>query len=85
MLYCMGVYQYSRSTRSFNNWLFDYILPKQPGNISKRCGIQWLLLDFKDSQNTESLMTCLDVFSDEIVNSPRLLKISLRIRSTLKY
>ena len=84
MLYCICAYTFSTSTRSFNNWLFDYICPKQRDSTFKSCGIQWLLLDFADSQNTESLKTCLDVFSEEIINSPRLSKISLRIHNSLK-
>jgi hypothetical protein len=68
----------SRSERSFNNWLFDYISPKDEHSPVKNCGIQWLLLSFEDDQDNESLKTCLDMFNDEIQINPRLLKISTR-------
>jgi hypothetical protein len=84
MLYCICVYNFSRSNRSFNNWLFDYISSRQQASIIKNCGIQWLLLDFEDSKNTESLKTCLEEFNQEIFNSRRLSKICLRIRNSMK-
>ena len=84
MLYCICVYNFSRSNRSFNNWLFDYISPRQQASMLKNCGIQWLLLDFEGSNNIESLKTCFEEFSEEIFNSPRLSKITLRIRNSMK-
>jgi hypothetical protein len=80
ILYCGLVYKLSRSERSFNNWLFDYISQKDEHSPVKNCGNQWLLLSFEDDQDKESLKTCLDMFYGEIQINPRLRKISTRIK-----
>lgn len=83
ILYLMSVYHLSKSERSFNNWLFDYIEPKKSFSTLKNCGVQWLLLSFEDAGDKESLRTCLRSFEDEISNNPRLKKISARVRKKL--
>lgn len=79
ILYCTLIYKLSRSERSFNNWLFDYISKKGKYSAIKNCGIQWLLLSFEDDQDKESLKTCFDVFHEEIHINPRLSKIGARV------
>ncbi|MBA6337493.1 hypothetical protein H4J57_09795 [Colwellia sp. BRX8-7] len=81
--YLMLVYHLSKSERSFNNWLFDYIEPKKKFSPLKNCGVQWLLLSFEDSGDKESLKTCLGAFENEISNNPRLKKISTRVHKKL--
>lgn len=79
IVYFTVIYKISRSTRSFNNWMFDYILCMEKYSGIKACGIQWLLLFFEDSGDEESLAVCLKSFKDDIAESPRLRKISARI------
>lgn len=83
ILYLMSIYHLSNSDRSFNNWLYDYIETKKIFSTLKTCGILWLLLSFEDEGDQESLKTCLKAFESEISNTPRLNKVSSRIRSKL--
>jgi hypothetical protein len=84
ILYCTLTYKLSRSERSFNNWLFDYIIPRDKHSLVKSCGIQWLLLSFEDGHDHETLRTCLDVFHEEIQINAKLEKISRRIKNNIE-
>jgi hypothetical protein len=77
------IYDRSKSQRSYNNWLFDYIKDKDDDKMLKIHGIVYLLLHFRRKGDTESVETCLIVFDEQISKNEKLTKLKKKLLETM--
>jgi len=82
IVYLTFLYKISRSERSFNNWLFDYIKLKPVSSRVKGNSVMYLLLSFEDTSDFDAIEVCRTTFREEILASCRLRKIDGRLENT---